>query len=65
MKLHFFTLDSINLVIEEFFHEGYERSNLYIWNKNQNKKKSKIEVAWIVVVWIVSIHIYRQAAKTI
>ena len=60
MKWLFFTLDSKNMVVQEFFHDGYERSNLYIWRKNQNKKKSKIKV-----VWIVSINVYTQAAKII
>jgi hypothetical protein len=49
MKLHFFTLDSTNLVVEEFFHEGYERSSLYIWNKNQNKKNLKLRLLGLLL----------------
>jgi hypothetical protein len=33
-KWHFFTLVSKDLIVQEFFHERYERSNLYIGNKD-------------------------------
>lgn len=37
----------------------------YIFEIKIKIEKSKIKVAWIVVIWFISIHVYRQATKTI